>query len=121
MAGVQVPLVLLPRYTTYVAEGGYTTIGMDISAYRRASISVWRNAMIGSSSPTFKFTFEESMDQVNWSTCADTSADNELSDGEEKVFAPSFAKRWFRIRVVLNGTSPGVTCWAVGFLEERET
>lgn len=119
MAGLQVPLVLLPRYTTYAGADDFVTVGMDVSRYSKASVSVWRGKLIGAS-PTIAFSFEESMDQLNWTTCTNGAADDPGQDTEE-LYTPTLTKRWFRIKVALGGTSPIGTCWAVGFLEERES
>ncbi len=128
MAGELVPLVMIPRFTTLAGPpatlfDGFSTIGMDVSEYDGATINIWRGAIVkqsGSPSPAFKVNCEESTDQNTWSACTDTSADTTVSENEEKQFVPVFSKRWFRIRIKLEGDNPIVTCWAVGFLEQRQ-
>jgi hypothetical protein len=93
---------------------------MDVTEYSSALVNVWRGKLLGTT-PTVGFTFEESTDQVNWTTCAGTNV-NAFDPGQE-IEGPSnatLAKRWFRLKVVLGGTTPVATCWAVGFLEQRE-
>ena len=133
MAGEFVPVVMVPRYTSYVGGGQagvsgsqYMTIGMDVSAYQSATLSVWRSKLLGST-PTLKFFFEESSDQVTWSTCANTSSSGEqpASAETEYQYSPTFKKRWFRVRIELATASPypadaAATCWVAGFFEQRE-
>ena len=118
MAGELVPLVLIPRYSTYVGAHTFTTIGMEVTDYSKAIVNVWRGALSGTS-PTFQVSFEESTDQSNWTVCTGGTASDPGSDTEQQYTA-TITKRWFRIVIVLGGTDPAVTCWAIGFLELRE-
>lgn len=124
MAGELVPLVMLPRYTTYAGEDyEFRTIAMDVTQYQNAIVNVWRGPFVASAgSPEFQVTFEESTDQVTWSTCTGTTAATAVSEDSETQFTAQLKKRWFRMKVKLTGgTNPVATCWAVGFLEERTT
>jgi hypothetical protein len=129
MAGVQVPLVLLPRYTTYagVTVGGdpafFTTVGMEVTRYASATVSVWRGPILGGGSPapTMSFNFEESTDLSNWTACGTSGGTSAPEPNEESTTVVTLRKRWFRLRVLLTGDAPVVNCWAVGFLEERES
>src|SRR3989304_1558448 len=73
MAGELVPLVLLPRYTTYAgkvnADQYFTTIAMDVTQYTSAIVNTWRGKIVGPTTPGFKAWFRESTDQVVWSLC----------------------------------------------------
>jgi len=120
MAGELVPLVLLPRYSSFNGGSTFTTIAMEVTNYSKAIINVWRGKLLGTS-PTIGFTFEESTDQLNWTTCANTSANADPGEESEAQYEPTLNKRWFRIRVALGGTSPAASCWAIGFLEMRES
>ena len=121
MAGELTPLVVLPRYTTYAGASTFVTIAMDVTEYQTAIVNLWRGKLIGTT-PTVAFTCQESSDQVNWTTCAGTNVSS-YDPGEETEAQASatLAKRWFRLRIVLGGTTPIGTCWAVGFLEQRES
>lgn len=121
MAGVYVPLVLLPRYTTLCGATGtdFSTVAMDVSDYDKAVVSFRREAGLALTSLTIHF--EESMDQQNWTACsggpfADPGA------GVEGQFSPGLTKRWFRIRLtVTTGSTAVLTCWCLGFLVQRES
>jgi hypothetical protein len=119
MAGELVPLVLIPRYTTYLGAFAFTTIGMEVTDYEKALVNVWRGPLSGTT-PTFAVAFEESTDGVTWSTCTGGSG-GDPGENTETQYTPSCNKRWFRIKVTLAGTNPGATCWALGFLQMRES
>ena len=104
MSGQLVPLVLIPRFSSYVGAGTFVTVGMDVSDYQKAIVNVWRGALTGSS-PTFLISFEESTDQDSWSTCAGgTPADpGALTEAQ---YTPTLGKRWFRTKLVLGGSQP---------------
>ncbi len=115
--GQLTPLVLLPRYTTYAGASVFVTIAMDVTEYQSALVNCWRGKLLGTA-PTIGMVFEESSDQVTWSTCTGGTS---FDPGEETEVqkTPTMTKRWFRIKVTLGGTSPAATCWVVGFLEQR--
>jgi len=119
MPGELTPLVLLPRYTTYAGASEFVTIAMDVTEYSSALVNCWRGKLLGDS-PTFLMVFEESSDQVNWTACDEMDPFDPTEEHEVQK-APSFTKRWFRIKVTLGGAlaSPVATCWAVGFLVGR--
>lgn len=118
MSGELVPLVLLPRYTTFSGVNTFTTIAMDVTEYQSAIVNVWRGVLNGAGA-TVAFSFEESTDQVNWTTCTNGSGGDPGANSEAQ-YTPELKKRWFRIKIETTGTEPViVTCWAVGFLEMR--
>lgn len=128
MAGELVPVVMLPRYTVFAgkfissdAGGGYTTIAMDVTEYQNAIINVWRNALLpNAGGATFKVIFEESTDQVSWSECATSPSGQDPGVKTEVQYTAALTRRWFRVRIELGGNNDAaVTCWAVGFLEQR--
>ena len=129
MAGELVPLVLLPRYTTYAGKVGsdyFTTIAMDVTQYETAIVNFWRGNIIGTAPtpPTepILVKFEESTDQVSWSECAGSPDGSTIDYPNENVeiqYTLTLKKRWFRIKVQLYSATNVVSCWAVGFLEER--
>lgn len=121
MAGELVPLVMIPRYTTYAGNAtDFTTVGMDVTEYDSGIINFWRGFFVFTAgTPTFKVNCEESTDQNTWTTCAGTTADTAVLENVEKQFVPTLSKRWFRVRVTVAGTNPVVSCWAVGYLVQR--
>jgi len=117
MAGELTPLVMIPRYSTYVGAHTFTSIALDVTSYSKAYVSVWRGAMTGTG-PTFAVSFEESTDQVVWTTCTNGSG-GDPGTNTEAQYTPDLNKRYFRIKVVLGGTDPAGSCWAMGSLERR--
>lgn len=121
MAGQLTPLVLLPRYTTSAGASTFLTLAMDVTEYSSAIVNVWRGTLVGGT-PTITFTFQESSDQLNWTTCAGTNVNAyDPTQGQEGQSTATITKRWFRVSVAVGGTGPVATCWAVGFLEQRES
>jgi hypothetical protein len=121
MAGELVPLVMAPRFSTYSSSAGdaFTTIAMDVTEYEKAIVNFWMNLNMGTS-PVVTVTFQESTDQVNWTTCGG-SASGTPAGGVETQYIPTISKRWFRLHLSVTGTNVVFTCWAVGFLEERQS
>ncbi len=120
MAGMQTPVVMLPRYSCYSGADDFTTIAMDVTAYVKATLNVWRSPLVGTS-PTFAIAFEESTDQNSWSACTVTPGTSDPGADTETQYDVTLTKRWFRVKVTLGGTDPVSTCWCVGFFEERES
>lgn len=119
MSGELVPLVLIPRYSSYTGAGTYTTIAMDVTDYQSAIVNAWRGVLNGGGAYTLSF--EESTDQNSWATCTNGSGGDPGEDTEAQ-YTPTITKRWFRAKLVLTGTEPvSVTTWAVGFLELRQS
>ena len=119
MAGELVPTVMFPRFTTLSGAGTYTTAPLQVTRYAELRLNVWRGPLIGTT-PTILFTIQESIDRENWTTCSGTSAFDPGSETEDQETA-TLTKRWMRLKAVLAGTDAGVTCWATGGLELRET
>jgi hypothetical protein len=118
MAGTFVPLVLVPRYTTYAGDTSFSTVAMDVSEYSKATLSFWRS--VGANLTSVAATYEESTDQVTWTTCGGGPFNTPSANTEEQ-HQPTLTKRWFRIVLTLTGTDAVVTCWCIGFLEMRES
>ena len=92
MAGELTPVVLLPRYTAYVGATTFTTIGMDVTNYSKALVTVWRGPLVGTSA-TIGFTFEESTDQNSWSTCTGVSPSVDPGADTDTQYEPELKKR----------------------------
>ena len=123
MAGELVPLVMIPRFTTYAATGTYSTIAMDVTEYQNAILNVWRGTAVGGGGSPYAIKFEESTDQVSWSVCSVTPSGGPNYDpgaDSEAQYVAALKKRWFRVSVILGASGPVVMSWAVGFLEQRE-
>ena len=119
MAGELVPLVLIPRYSSYCGAYNFTTIAMDVTEYQNAIVNVWRSELAGTGS-AFQISFEESTDQDTWTTCTNGSG-GDPGQNTEAQYTPELKKRWFRAKVALTGTQPVASVWAVGFLELRQS
>ena len=130
MIGRLVPLVLLPRYTTLVGGGddanAFATIGIDVSPYDVALVTVWRGAILGDAPPTppptvepFRVWFDESTDQETWNECFVSPSEHDPGENTQVRYEALLTKRWLRLRVELEAANNIATCFAVGFLQER--
>lgn len=119
MKGELEPVVLVPRYTSYIGSGSYTTAPLNLEPYSRVKITVWRGYMPGTGSPTFKMYFEDSHDAETWTAFNPSGEDPGANPSTPGIVSCDLIRRWFRVRVELTGTSTGATCWAVGLLEKR--
>ncbi len=120
MAGELVPLILMPRYSTFAGAGDYTTIAMDVTEYENAIVNIWRGKLLGTGT-LFQMSFEESTDQFGWTSCTVTGGTHPVDPGEsqETQRTAALKKRWFRTKLTLVGSNVVVSCWAVGSLEQR--
>lgn len=121
MVGELVPLVLIPRFTSYFGTTEYATVPLDLSAFAGGGVTLWRGKMIGSGTGFAMYT-ENSHDCVKWFGYPlaagvpvpwQPGADSSMDVGLD------LSRRWFRVRIVLTGTGPAVTCWCAGMLEYR--
>ena len=119
MAGELVPVVMVPRYTTFCGQTSFYTIAMDVTRYEIASLVAWRGPLVGTA-PTFEVACEESTDGFVWATCGGTnvSAYDPGANTEGPITA-SLSRRYFRLKITLGGTNPVGTCWVTGSLVLR--
>jgi hypothetical protein len=118
MAGERVPVVLLPRFSTFVGSTTFTTHVLDVSAYSELQVTAWRGPAIGSGT-IFGISTQESTDRENWPPCFGPQDDDPGAD-TEVIYSWTLNMQWFRLQVMLVGTNPGVTCWVQGYLIKRE-
>src|SRR5262245_58772260 len=117
--GESIPVVMIPRYSSYTGEGSFTTAPLDVSGFAKTNLVFYRSGLLGSGagSPAFHAYFETSHDEITWFSEWDTTAVNTTSQ-----LGVSFTRRWFRVRIDLVGDTQkvcGITCWAIGTLERR--
>jgi hypothetical protein len=117
MPGPLTPVALLPRFSSFLGSGSYLSVPMNVEGYAKGTMTVWRGQQPGTSSPSFNLFFEDSHDAVTWSSLNGSGTDPGASNSTIVRF--DLARRWLRVRVELTGTDTGITCWAVGLLEQR--
>lgn len=121
MSGKNVPVVLVPRFTSYVSVGFFYTIPIPVAAYDALVLDFWHGTLNGPT-PAMYLYLDESNDGTFWTpTVGPTvipSPFNPLA-GEYQI-RRFLTKGWFRLGVELTGLNVAVTCWASGFLELRE-
>jgi hypothetical protein len=118
MAGLQDPVVLFPRYTSFIGGMTYTTAPIPCQDYSAINISFWHGTVVG----TFSFVvlFNESSDGENWTQCGGGPWAFPFAPSEASLSAV-LTKSWLQFVIILGGGGgSGVTLWAEGFLERRE-
>ena len=123
MIGALIPMVVLPRFTSYVGAGSFTMEPMPVVTFDKGQVLFWRGPLVGgAASDPFRAYFEESHDAVIWSEAATTPSQPVTTADTSGTFSIHFKKRWFRIRVELAANASGVVAislWMVGELERR--
>lgn len=116
MRGAIVPVVMLPRFTSYVGAGSYTTPPLAVEAYAKGVLTFWRGKLVGgAATDPFLAYLEVSHDASVWVPTLFFSTVN-TSD----TLPTPFPRRWFRVRVELLGDANGVvglSMWMAGVLE----
>ena len=123
--GAAVPLVLIPRFTSYLGEGTYTSAPLDVSEYSDGRVTLWRGPLVGDSADgaSFSWHVEDSHDAVTWQRSSPMPPEDPVSTTDtssQQHFG--VVRRWMRVVVELEADSNGVaaiTCWAVGLLDRR--
>ena len=113
MAGEAVPLVLIPRFTSYVGNNAFTTVPLRVSDYSKAHITFWRGRLLVE---TFSAEFQVSHDAYTWQNALSPPTVITSVDACDS-YSMDLNHRWFRIKIVLSGSA--ITCWATGLLVKR--
>lgn len=123
MANLRDRIILFPRYTTFAGDRDWTTLPINVTGYESGDVMIWIGDVVGvTTAGPVSAAFEESTDQVRWTTCGGTGSGT-LAEGQETGFAPLLAKPWMRLRINVGaaiGGDPVVSCYAVGYLERRK-
>jgi hypothetical protein len=126
MKGELVPVVMIPRFTSYVGAGTYTTIPIDVSGFKLATLEFWRGQLLGTvGDVSFEANFEEASQ-------ADPPSINDWHALVTAITAPNdsdlltleFTRQFFRVRIAMSygaasNKLTALTCWAAGSLERR--
>ena len=108
-------MILVPRHTTHVGQGSFVTLPIDVSAFDRIQLYLWRGNLVGTA-PTIMFHLQQSSDKDRWSdlSVVDPGAFTEGSYAHDLTF------QYLRLMVRCSATDQVSTCYAYGFLEKRE-
>lgn len=119
MAGQNVPVVLVPRYTTYLGPQQFLGEAIPVSPYERVSVVYWQGPYL-SGATAVRLYFQQSNDGSTWSDCPGGPwAPTSVLPGEFP-FSADLTMAWMRLVVSLTGAGSGLTCWVRGFFEKRE-
>lgn len=124
MIGEIVPVVMIPRYTSFLGPGTYTTVPMLVSDYKSVVLEFWCGYVQAQpsgalSTATFEEAFDAELPDGAWVTLATKT---EVDQNTQSLLNLTFTRRYFRVRFVLTADSNGLvgfTCWAAGSLQKR--
>jgi hypothetical protein len=102
-------IVLLPRFTSFSGARSFLSAPINVRAFASAIVTVWVADGVGTS-PTFAMSLQESPDLKIWTALSGFSP----TPGVELTQSVPFKKEWVRVSVVLTGSNPAFTGWAVG-------
>lgn len=108
MQGEMVPVVLLPRFTTFAGGGRYETAPLDVTDYDRLVVEYGCGTVYGGGSVTVLF--EESHDGIEWFELDSTAVAVDVR--------VDLTRRWLRVAAVV-GSGKAITCWCQGQLRRR--
>ncbi len=132
MIGELVPLVLVPRFTSFMAPGTYITVPLEVSEYATARIQIWLGPLAfdpgsgqASQRPHVTVTIEEAF-EAQLADSAWVSLWSGGTPGASSFATLTLARRYLRVKVVLQAkTNPSddnlaaITAWIAGSLERR--
>jgi hypothetical protein len=112
------PVVLVPRFTTFAGQRDFATVGLDVSAFSGGTVAVWRGAIVGGVG--FGVNFEESPNQDTWTVCNGTVSSMDPGIATEVSYTFELRTRYLRLVVSLTGADAVVTAYAAGYLIPRQ-
>lgn len=118
--GIQVPVVLYPRFTTLYGTLALEGYPIDVSAYEAIHLNTWTTPVGGGGVASLTLHFFESLDRVEWEPIPGT-APLSPTPGVETPKQIKLGNRWFRVSVVMTGADPIATLWLEGFLIRRQS
>lgn len=123
--GPAVPFILIPRFTSYVGPGTYTTVPLETSRFAGAEVTVWRGPLVGDTGAGagFELWVEGSHDANEWSRVAPPLPSPVISTPNtfDQLSVPTTYK-WLRAHVDLAADTSDVvaiTIWITGILNLR--
>lgn len=117
MAGLQVPIILIPRFSTFVGPEIYRGLALDVTAFSRLTLTAWSGFQPGAS-PTVTMTVQGSFDRQQWDDINVPAWS--LAPGTEIDVSADLSAPWLRYVLVVSGAGSMLTCWAQGFGIMRE-
>jgi hypothetical protein len=109
-----VRIVLIPRYTALIGTTAMYTAPLLVREWSEAALVGWESTGIGNGDATL--TVQLSDDLENWTDEEEMS----LTAESEVTAVLEISRAWLRVKAVVTGSDPGVTCWLEGEFVERE-
>jgi hypothetical protein len=118
MAGRSVPVVLIPRWTSYIGAGTFPTAPIPVAAYSKLVLDFMGGTLPGGVG-TASFVCRESNDLATWSVCGG-STPTFPGPFSETQWQFDITMAWLRFDVQLVGAGAALTCYGQGYFELRE-
>ena len=120
MESLVIPIVLIPRFTTFAGKDtNFRTHAIAVTEYESIEVFIWRGDL-ADAGWSVNFTVEESMDQQSWTTVIYAAP----SAKSEQRTTGTLTKSYVRANLALSasgGDFPIVTAYAVGNLIRRKS
>jgi len=117
VVGETVPVILIPRFSSYFGASDLATVPLDVSSFSKGTVTLWRGPLVDPG--TFRLHVETSHDANTWFAEPPGSTGFDPGDDDSEIVGFTCPRRWLRVRVSLTGSQPAVTCWCAGMLEYR--
>lgn len=110
MNPITVPIVFIPRYTTYAGGGDFVSLPVNVAEYCELRVNVWRGTIVGPGG-TFGFNLQASFDQKTWGDIFGSDEDPGANTEALYEFL-TIRLPYLRSIVRVAGVSTVVTCYA---------
>ncbi len=119
MAGKQVPIVFIPRWSSLVGPGVFYYPPIPIAAYSGLVASIVFGNMLGTGPPSVLVDFQESTDLESWAACSAGTVPIPTAF-VETPYSTDLTRAWLRVRVTSAGTNVAFSWCLAGSLILRE-
>jgi hypothetical protein len=103
MAGMQVPLEMLMRFTSFLGTQVFWTQPIAVSPFSAVTMNLWTGQFIGTGVPSATFTLEESNDAEQFSPCGGAFPSIVLATSTQFQLQATISRAWLRMSVGLAG------------------
>jgi hypothetical protein len=115
VAGESDEVVIVPRFSALHGEATFLLAPLNVRAYHRLDLALWRNA--GTGVDTFEVRPQFSPDLDRWEDVG--TEPWSPAAGQESKLTVEVAQEWFRLASDMTGTDPTLMLWVVGRFARR--
>jgi len=109
--------IIVPRFTSFAGAGTFATAPLNVRAFSEAYFMFLHvGVLTGTADDVY---VQESHDLETWTDIGAALPSFSYTNDEAEL--RSLRLEWMRLRIVLSGTDPAMTCWCVADLIRRES